>query len=244
MGHLRAEPTVPPGRLAAEADAGELWPQIFCAFRGCDWELRAGTEDDLLEHLRTQHTTELQPLLPQRAADDLLSVYNEAVARLCRRSAPMAGCTLDRTALAAFATATAGDKVEALTCFSCACIHPYVEGEKEQASAIRWHKPVADHDEGFTFLGKSPGAIHDLIGLKPFLDRYDVVNERAGVRLTDHEDFANWTLQLPAKCVGGSVELLGCPEETRRSVLACVDVLICYQYVDAGPLHIYIYIHK
>lgn len=62
----------------------------------------------------------------------MLSVYNEAIAQICRADAPVAGCSLDRTALKAFASAMADDKVESLVCFSCACVFPRVAevGEK------------------------------------------------------------------------------------------------------------------
>ena len=40
---LRDHPTVPPGASLADVDAGDLWPQVFCAFEGCMWERRCGS---------------------------------------------------------------------------------------------------------------------------------------------------------------------------------------------------------
>ena len=59
---LRDHPTIPPLALSEEVDAGEAWPHAFCAFSGCLWTARKGTEDDLLQHLHEQHGSDLDPL--------------------------------------------------------------------------------------------------------------------------------------------------------------------------------------
>ena len=43
---IREEPLVPPGESIESLDAGEPWPRVFCAFRGCNWTAPTGTDED------------------------------------------------------------------------------------------------------------------------------------------------------------------------------------------------------
>ena len=97
---LRDRPTIPPLALPEEVDAGEAWPHAFCAFSGCLWTARKGTEADLLRHLHEQHGSDLEPLAAllgnghhDRCA--FLSVYNAALSVKCR-SGVSAGWQLPR----------------------------------------------------------------------------------------------------------------------------------------------------
>ena len=138
---LRLQPTLPPGADEAEVKDGAVWPRTFCAFDGCGWEAADGLEADLARHLETEHADDLEPvaarLLRPCCPDALLSVYNAAVAQRCRADAPLAGCSLDRTALRSFAKATAKDSVEALICFCCACVYTRARGKGAVSLAAR-----------------------------------------------------------------------------------------------------------
>ena len=133
---LREHPTIPPTAEPAAADHGELWPRVFCAFKGCMWEERFGTEEDLEDHLREEHLEALEPIcqhmLRKDAPDALRSAYSEAIAVKCRTQAPIAGPSLDRAALNSFAEAMTGNKTEALICWCCGNIHPLRGGSEEQ----------------------------------------------------------------------------------------------------------------
>lgn len=111
---LREHPTVPPGATLAEKDAGALWPRVFCAFDGYCWSEQDGTEEALHHHLAEVHATDLQGIakhmLRGRADDALFSIYSAAIAEKCRSQAPLAGASLDRTALRSLANATADEQ--------------------------------------------------------------------------------------------------------------------------------------
>ena len=118
----------------------------FAPSRDCGWAERLGTEEQLKQHLEEEHKTELETItrhmLRGAAPDAMYSAYNQAIAQRCRSQAPIAGASLDRTALYSFADATKGDKVEALICWCCGCIHPRVE-DVEDKGPIKWYQPLA-----------------------------------------------------------------------------------------------------
>ena len=112
-------------------DRGDLWPRAFCAFAGCSWCSMHGSEDALQAHLEAEHASDLGPIAAHmvrgNAPDAFLSIYNEGIAIRCRDQAPLAGCSIDRKALHTFVDACSKDNVEALVCFSCACIYTRVK---------------------------------------------------------------------------------------------------------------------
>ena len=177
------------------------------------WEEPCGTEAQLQEHLREKHAHVLEPICQQMlrrsAPDALYSVYCEALAVKCRSQAPMAGSSLDRTALHSFTEAIAGDRVEALMCFSCGGIHPYVQEVAEKGN-IRWYQPMQQSDSTgeLLFLGQPLDKVKELLGLQPYLAKYNMVDPLQ-VELTAHESFEDWSLKLPGLEDG---ELLCCPE--------------------------------
>jgi hypothetical protein len=211
---LREHPTIPPSVEPAAAEHGELWPRAFCAFQGCMWEERIGTEAELEEHLREEHLAELEPIcqhmLRKNAPDALRSVYNQAIAVKCRAQAPIAGPSLDRTALNSFADAMVKDKVEALICWCCGGIHPYVE-EVTDSGPIQWYQPLEQSESTgeWLFLRQPVKVIEKLLGLQVYLSRYNLVPPKQ-VKLTDHETFEDWRLKLPELEDGN---LLCCPED-------------------------------
>ena len=211
---LRAHPTIPPSASLATVDHGELWPRAFCAFERCMWEEDFGTEEQLDEHLREEHAADLQPIcehmLRGNAPDALISVYRQAIAEKCRGQAPIADCSLDRTALDSFADAMKGNKVEALICWCCGNIHPYVEEVADRGS-IKWYQPMqrSDSTGELLFLGQRLTVIEELLGLETYLSKYNLVEPKQ-VALTEHESFEDWSLQLPGLEKGN---LLCCPED-------------------------------
>ena len=214
---LREHPTLPPHATPDGVDSGELWPRAFCAFEGCPWTRPDGAEEDLQRHLLKEHREHLEPLVHQlnhvqpNVKDAFRSVYNEAVAVKCRGQAPLAGCSLDRTALRSFAKATAGDNVEALICFSCACIHTRV-AETEEQGPIKWCRPLRSREAGgHTFLERPLPEILDRVGLDAFLQKYDQL--QGDLKLTAFEDFSQWRVQVPLGETGAF--LLCCPEDHR-----------------------------
>ena len=207
---LRLQPTLPPGADEAELKDGAVWPRAFCAFDGCGWEAADGLEADLARHLEAEHAEDLEPvaarLLRPRCPDALSSVYNEAVAQRCRADAPLAGCSLDRTALRSFAKATAKDSVEALICFCCACVYTRA-AEVGERSEIQWQRPLSRAPSGELLFFGRPAAAAEVVGLEHFLNKYDQL-DAPGKKLSDHETFASWKLRLPGP---DDVELLCCP---------------------------------
>ena len=175
------------------------------------------------EHLEEQHAEELEPIRERQLRGDgpnaLLSIYNQAVSCKCRQQAPIAGPSLDRTALRSFTNAMAKDRVQTLACFSCGGLHPYVE-EVADKGEIQWHRPLqrAGPDDGLTFLGQPLAKIKELLGLQAYLAKYNVVSEANAegapdIRLTDHESFEDWTVKLPGLADSA---LLCCPEDRPR----------------------------
>ena len=211
---LRENPTIPPGVEPTAVNDGELWPRAFCAFKGCMWEERFGTDRDLDEHLRQEHLGALQPICDQMlrkgAPDALASAYKQAIAVKCRGQAPVAGSSLDRTALNSFAEAMEGDRVQALMCWSCGGIHPYVEDIADQGD-IKWYQPLQPNESTgeLLFLGQPLKKLEQLLGLQVYLSRYNIVEPRQ-TKLTDHETFEDWRMQLPGLEDG---VLLCCPED-------------------------------
>ena len=203
-----------PAAQTQQSCAGAVWPRAFCAFDGCGWEAADGLEADLARHLEAEHAEDLEPvaarLLRPRCPDALSSVYDEAVAQRCRADAPLAGCSLDRTALRSFAKATAKDSVEALICFCCACVYTRV-AEVGERSEIQWQRPLSRAPSGELLFFGRPAAAAEVVGLEHFLNKYDQL-DAPGKKLSDHETFASWKLRLPGP---DDVELLCCPEDHR-----------------------------
>ena len=180
------------------------------------WEDDFGTEEQLEDHLREEHAMDLEPIcqhmLRRNAPDALHSVYCQAIAAKCRGQPPIAGSSLDRTALHSLAEATAGNNVEALICCSCGGIHPYV-AEVAEKGDINWYQPLqrSDSTGELFFLGQPLTAIIGVLGLQSYLSKYNLVAP-GQVALTAHESFHEWCLKLPGLVNG---DLLCCPEDRK-----------------------------
>ena len=121
-------------------DADEAWPHACCAFSGCLWTARKGTEEDLLRRLQEQHGSDLEPLAAllgngHRGKCAFLTDFNAALSIKCRSGAPLAGSSVDRIVLEKFAEATAEDRVESLICFLCACTYTRIAETKIGATS-------------------------------------------------------------------------------------------------------------
>ena len=213
---MREHPTLPSDEALQTVQNGELWPAVFCSFKNCDWHDEHGDEDALAVHLLDTHAEDLQPIaaimLRGDAPDACLSIYKAAISHKCRSQAPVAGCSIDRGALKAFSDSFAGEKVEALICFCCARRFTFVsELAKEDKTDIAWRQPLQTNEEGkLYFLNQPAEKVANILSLNTFLERYDKVSS-AGRRMTDSEDFADWTLSLHGLAEQGP--LLCCPEE-------------------------------
>lgn len=211
---LREHPTIPPSATLPDAQAGELWPRTFCAFRDCAWEDHFGNERSLKQHLFNAHGAELQSvcvhMLRGGQADAFYGVYNQAMAVKCRSQAPLAGESFDRTALKSFSEAMEGNQVEALVCFCCGGIYPYVE-EIANKGDIKWYQSLhrCESTGKLLFLNQPLKRIEKLLGLHAYLSKYNLV-EGQRVKLTEHESFEDWSLRLPDLEDG---VLLCCPED-------------------------------
>ncbi|CAE7431406.1 anks1b [Symbiodinium sp. CCMP2592] len=242
---LRAQPLIPPGARPEDLDRGEPWPGQFCAFQSCNWSLLTGTEQELREHVQQEHATALQSVaqhLPKPIpADALASVYNEAIALRCREAAPVAGSSRDRSALRSFAEATSKDRVEAIICFCCACIHTRV-ADAEAAGPIRWRRLIQGPPSNDRTHAETTERLHDILSIDKYLGLY---GDLAGdVKLTDVAELNEWTVTIP-----GLGDILCCPEDHRChanpqhpsqhtlcehcEVPLCRD---CAQHLDNGQL--------
>jgi hypothetical protein len=168
---LRDHPTVPanaakpslPMEEAFHDDVAPLLPQKHCAFKNCTWCLEWGSPDTatehkrekkLLEHVTSAHGQKITPLadkLPQchDSEERIAAVYNEAIGIKVRQGAPLASFAIDRKCVRRASLARDGDKVEASICFFCACIHPHMEGNRNQH--IKWTRPLDPRDNGCFF---------------------------------------------------------------------------------------------
>ena len=178
--------------------------------------MTGGEEADLQQHLAEHHASEFQPLLEEGDAPErMMCFYQEAVSHACRRQAPLAGSSLDRTALSTFATALANDNIEALICASCACVHTYAQDNKA-GTGIQWEKPLdysTDDGEHFQFLGQPVQNVATLLGLENFLKAYDILDKVGAAKISNHESFESWKLSIPMPSSDdGQVDILCCPE--------------------------------
>ncbi|CAE7251314.1 pfh1 [Symbiodinium natans] len=132
------------------------------------------------------------------------SIYNEAVATVCRKQAPPAGCSRDRSALKSFTNATTENRIEALICFSCACIHTRVD-EINEANSIDWY-PILESLDSKEETEARTNNLYKILSLQKYLDTYDTL--AGDIKLSSLTDFHNWQVNIP-----GHGAVLCCPED-------------------------------
>ena len=156
------------------------------------------------------HYEKLKPAMehmPKPKPKDITrSIYNEAVATVCRRQAPPAGCSRDRSALTSFTHAMTKDRIEALICFSCACIHTRVE-EINEANSIDWY-PILEPLDSKEKTEARTRNLYKILSLQKYLDTYDTLV--GDIKLSSLTDFQDWQVDIP-----GHGAALCCPEDHR-----------------------------
>ena len=88
-----------PWEAALREDTAVELPAKHCAFKGCGWT--GEDEAELHHHLRTSHRPALchvAALLPKMhsEAEQFIAAYEEAIAVVVRRGAPLAAYSIDR----------------------------------------------------------------------------------------------------------------------------------------------------
>ena len=150
------------------------------------------------------------------------AVYNEAIGIKIREGAPLASYSIDRRCLRKAADVTAGENLQALICFSCACIHPYRQHEDEPPNGswrnIRWQRPMEILG---TFFRSGYEFTKNNFGLDSYLERYGK-DPQGYVDLSGHRDeFDDWLIDVPF--AQGVVEIVCCPEDRVCDRPGCRD---------------------
>ena len=128
------------GGPALSDDAAVFLPPKHCAFNGCAWSAQNG--EQLLEHASVDHSgllsqvTELVPT-DHSLQERVWSAYNEAIAVVVRRGAPLAAYSIDRRSLRNYVASFEGDGVQQLVCFSCARRFPHISSWKNRPSGYQ-----------------------------------------------------------------------------------------------------------
>ena len=86
-----------------------------------------------------------------------------------REGAPLASYAIDRRCLRKGTEAASGNNVEALICFFCACIYPYMGGTTHLP--IRWHRAFGS-DGGNQLFNHSCKDAYAIFGFETFLGNY------------------------------------------------------------------------
>ena len=102
-----------------------------------------------VEHVKTKHADAVAPaytLLPSlySLTERVAAVYNEALAIRSREAAPIASYAIDRKCLRKGAEAIAGDNIQSLICFLCACVHPYRRQDEDNFPLVSWAQPCSN----------------------------------------------------------------------------------------------------
>ena len=177
---MREVPTVPadpldPGKPWAAAfreDAAVELPKKHCAFKGCLW--KGSLDETLLRHLAAVHGEAVDgvaKLLPMcyAPAERRFAAYNEAIATLVRKGAPMALDSIDRRCLQNYSQACREGAIQASICFFCACVFPRME--LRRTNGICWIEPF-DLDGNDKFCLFTREQTSRVFSLKRFLERY------------------------------------------------------------------------
>ena len=130
--------------------------------------------------------------------DRFASAYDKAIAVKVRQGAPLASFAIDRKCLRKAADAMAGDRIQSLICFFCACVHPHMAGHQNQQTQYR--RPFNPENEDF-FFAFDAKATQELLSVETILKNYG--KDPAGFfDLGRHmEEFDDWFINVP---VGGN----------------------------------------
>ena len=102
-----------------------------------------------------------------REEECFASCYNEAIALKIREGAPLASYAIDRRCLRKAAEATAGEAMQVLICFFCACV--YTRAGACKLRDIDWYTPLENPEY---FLGCTASQARELFSLDTYLEKY------------------------------------------------------------------------
>ena len=242
---LREHPTAPasivdskePTNDVFQDDSAPLLPPKHCAFKGCNWALKWKSlevldvererEAALMAHVMEAHRARVEPVatklpLCNSEVDRFASAYNEAIAVKVRQGAPLASFAIDRKCLRKAADAMAGDRIQSLICFFCACVHPHMAGHQNQQTQYR--RPFNPENEDF-FFAFDAKATQELLSVETYLKNYG--KDPAGFfDLGRHmEEFDDWFINVPVG--GNSVSILCCPEDRLCTSMCMKGKTLC-----------------
>ena len=138
-----------PWEAALREDTAVELPAKHCALKGCSWS--GSDEAGLQGHLCTSHRDAVEKvasLLPKMhsEAETCVAAYDEAIAVVVRRGAPLASYSIDRRCLLNCASCLSDAGPQSLVCFSCARRFPYIPGW--QRNEIWWVTPLTGDKQG------------------------------------------------------------------------------------------------
>ena len=246
---IREHPTLPadtghptlPMREAFDDTIAAKLPSKHCAFKGCCWSLpwcaageRPLTERQrefrLVEHVTTAHNAAVAPaasLLPSfhSGTERVAAVYNEALAIRARQAAPIASYAIDRKCLRKGAEAMAGDNIQSLICFLCACEYPYRRQDSETSAQITWQQPCNNPSLFLTY-SRADAEYH--FSLESYLQKY-AQDPLGFYDLRRHlDDFDDWVADVPF--AQEYVRIICCPEDRTCTSAACRSSLRLCQH--------------
>ena len=184
------------------------------------------------------HLNIVAELLPKCRSHEerCYSAYNEAIATVVRRGAPLATYAIDRRCLWNYVNCLDDDGVESLICFLCARRFPYL-AEWGTANDVRWVKPVIQGDEqsptgtgrsasaASSFMGMSAEDLEATFGLHTYVARYGQC-DGGNADLTQHMDeFDDWKLAIPFG--DRRVDIVCCPEDRECDHDGCLQGRQC-----------------
>ena len=117
----------------------------------------------------------------------------------------MAGCSIDRAALRAFADATKTENMESLVCAICACTYARAR-TLGSANKIAWRSPVTVVGGEVMFLNRRLYLVEHHLGLHGYLAKYG--NMENCPNFAESIEFDDWYLDVPDAdgVCGGSVD--------------------------------------
>ena len=211
-------------------------PAKHCAFKGCGWT--GEDEAELHHHLRTSHRPALchvAALLPKMhsEAEQFIAAYEDAIAVVVRRGAPLAAYSIDRRCLYNYAEFIQSGGPESLVCFLCARRFPYMPGWHQ--NGISWVAPFAAEKHGAgarraaggtceeRFCGLTRRKAEEFFGMGTYLRRYGRC-EGCKTDLTQPEPLQaleDWKLRV--EFTEQPLDIVCCPEDRECSDEQCAS---------------------
>ena len=225
-----APPPADPCDWHPRADAGFLYPQHHCAFKGCTWHGKSaeGEAQSLAVHLKLQHDNVLKETVKfadpvedleftNQSPDGWLPLYYAALAVKESAKMPTVGSSVDRRCIDHFLERHNTENLSALMCFTCARVLPH--DKQDLTSEIHWREPF----DGKHFGRMDSDVTAATIGLETYLAEYGRIpapSVRADGKQPEPrdlsmylEEFDDWKLTVPFS--DGDVNVLCCSEDIK-----------------------------